>query len=219
MTAARLSLRSKSAFLFDLDGTLVDSSGLHERAFRATLAECAPRLLDGFDYRESMGRTTADAFRALGIEEILLEKVVLEKQRRYRDFVRGGQLELQAGAREVLELLGRRGRRRWLVTSASAPAVREVLEQTGIGRYFEGVVTAGDAGRGKPHPDPYLACLERYGLEARASVAVEDSADGVESARRAGLDVIGVGGAAPADGAAWFADMLAFGRFLEEEPA
>lgn len=92
-----------------------------------------------------------------------------------------------------------------------------MLEHTGIGGYFEGVVTAADAGRGKPHPEPYLVCLGRLGLEAGASIAIEDSADGVESGRRAGLDVIRVGGTAGDRESWWFTDLAAFRRFLDEE--
>jgi HAD superfamily hydrolase (TIGR01509 family) len=216
MTAA-CPVRAKSCFLFDLDGTLVDSTALHERAFRATLAAHAPHLLEGFRYREWMGRTTTDTFRGAGVGEAVLASLIVEKQRRYRDFVRAGALELQPGARELLERLGRKGKRQWLVTSASARAVEEVLARTGIGGYFEGVVTAADAARGKPDPEPYRLCLERFGLEAEASVAIEDAADGVESARRAGLDVVCVGDAA-ADGAGWwFRDLASFGRWLEKE--
>jgi HAD superfamily hydrolase (TIGR01509 family) len=215
---AALSMRAKTAFLFDLDGTLVDSASLHERAFRLTLEAHAPHLLAGFDYSRWMGRPTRDVFRAAGVEDQLLEPVTSDKQRRYRDFVRGGELLLKPGARDVLESLRGKGKSQWLVTGGSRQAVEDVVRHTGIDGFFQGAVTADDAGRGKPSPDPYLACLKRFGLSADASVAVEDSADGVVSGERAGLDVIQVGSALlrvrP-----WcsFPGLLELGRFLTEE--
>ncbi len=58
-----ITLPPKAGFLFDLDGTLVDSSALHDRAFRETLAWYAPESLPGFDYEAAKGRTTSEVFR------------------------------------------------------------------------------------------------------------------------------------------------------------
>ena len=61
-------LLRKTAFLFDLDGTLLDSSSLHEKIFREVLTDDAPRFLERFDYESLKGKSTTESFRALGIE-------------------------------------------------------------------------------------------------------------------------------------------------------
>ena len=57
------------------------------------------------------------------------------------------------------------------------------------------VLASGDYPRSKPAPDPYLAALERFGIEARHAVAVEDSERGLRAAVAAGVDCIVVANA------------------------
>jgi HAD superfamily hydrolase (TIGR01509 family) len=95
------------------------------------------------------------------------------------------------GAREAVERLAAR----WplgLASSADRPVIEAVLETTGIGEFFQQIVTSDEAGRGKPAPDVYLAAAERLGVAPETAVAVEDSGNGMRSAKAAGLGVIAV---------------------------
>ena len=177
--------------LIDFDGTLVDSSPLHDSAYREVLRQYEPELLRHYRYDGVKGRTTREALRALGVhDEEDLELLTSAKQRAYRDLL--SRLEPLPGARQVLEALRAIGSTTYLVTSGSRTSVESALRSTGIERFFRGVVTGDDVRAGKPAPDPYRFCLRHHGLSPRACVAVEDSASGVISAGKAGLPVIGV---------------------------
>lgn len=197
-------------FLFDFDGTLVNSSPLHERAFRRTLAEAAPRALRRFDYAALKGLTTRTAFIRLGItDDAILARCVALKQELYRTAVARGRLKAYPRARAVLSAVIDHGRRNYLVTSGSAEAVKLALETLGLARFFAGIITGEDTAEGKPAPHPYLACLRRFGLQRSDAIAIEDAPSGVASARAAGLRVMGVHNAAIAKLVDFYFDDLA----------
>ena len=180
-------------FLFDFDGTLADSAPLHAAAFRAALAAEDPAALAGFDYEPLKGLTTRAAFARLGVAGAArLARCVDLKRAAYRDALRAGHLRAFPGARELLASIAARGGANYLVTSGSAASVTLALDRLDLTAAFAGIVTPDGAARGKPAPDPYLACLGRFALPTDAAVAIEDAPSGVASARAAGLCVIGV---------------------------
>ncbi len=175
-------------YLFDLDGTLVDSSPAHEAAFRKAFEQHWP--LVGFEYESAKGKRTADVFAELGAPLELLDGLVAAKQTAYRELVRQGEVELMPGARDLLDALSSQGERLFLVTSGSRQSVAEVLEATGIRDYFEGIVTSDDVARAKPAPDIYLGCLERFHLDPQDCLVIEDAESGFAAARAAGLRAV-----------------------------
>jgi len=180
----------KKSFLFDLDGTLVDSSRLHERALREALQDYAPQILGRFDYESLKGKSTAEALVHLGVPPGALDSLVHEKQQRYRAAVRAGELRLTPGSRDVLELLEARRDRMFVVTGGSRRSVAAALESTGIHGFFEGVVSAEDVPCGKPAPDGFLFCMKRFRIPAPEALGIEDSANGLEACQEAGLDAV-----------------------------
>jgi len=186
-------------FLFDFDGTLVNSSRLHEKAYRQTLAEHAPYALHCFDYGALRGLTTLDSFLRMGITDSVLARCVASKQERYRKAVSSGRLKPFPHTRTLLQTLIDQGRHNYLVTSASTSSVELALEALDLASFFSGIITASDSSVGKPAPDPYLACLKRFGVPRSEAIVIEDASIGVTSARAAGLRVIGVHNEAIAD--------------------
>jgi HAD superfamily hydrolase (TIGR01509 family) len=180
-------------FLFDWDGTLVDSTPLHAWAFAETLASAASHCLAAFDYEDLKGLSTRTAFRKLGIEDSgLLQRCIVQKQRLYREAVRADRLKEYAGARALLHTVLEHRGHNFLVSSSSTDSVNLALEQLDLRGFFKGTITADDVHAGKPSPEPYLACLRRFGLPSTAAVVVEDARSGVIAAKGAGLRVIGV---------------------------
>jgi mannitol-1-/sugar-/sorbitol-6-/2-deoxyglucose-6-phosphatase len=127
--------------------------------------------------------------------------VARQVQLRVRDLVVahgtaiGGALELVAS----LHALGVP-----LAVCSSSPRflIEATCNKLGILAYFRVLQSAEDCPRGKPHPDPYLATAERLGVGPATCVVVEDSINGMRSARAAGMRVVGVSSdpAARADG-------------------
>jgi len=180
-------------FLFDFDGTLVDSGPLHAEAFYDVLRKERPALLSGFSYKPLKGLITSDAFRRLGIvDETEVRRLSVEKQTRYRGFVNNGRLSALPGARELLRESASEGYRLFLVTSGSGVTVRAALAALDLLDVFEGIVCADDVKMGKPSPDAFLLCLQRHGLAKPESIVFEDAESGVIAARAANLSVAGV---------------------------
>jgi HAD superfamily hydrolase (TIGR01509 family) len=182
---------SKRNLLVDLDGTLVDSSPAHARAFVEALSTSHPGLAESFDYKKVAGLPTRDTFLSLGIaEEPELSDLIRRKQALYRAALDRGEVAAFPGATAFLAQLHAQGRRFFLVTGASRVSAQRILESAALARYFSGMITADDVPRGKPAPEPYLAALEKHDLNRNESIAIEDGEHGVHSAQAAKLDVI-----------------------------
>ena len=106
------------------------------------------------------------------------------------------QVPWRPGARELLEDLHMAGVRCALVTMSEAPLARQVVDS--LPRpYFEVLVTGDTVSRGKPHPEAYLAAVERLQetdpeLDIRHCVALEDSAPGVAAAVASGVATVAI---------------------------
>jgi HAD superfamily hydrolase (TIGR01509 family) len=194
-------IRFKKNFLFDLDGTLVDSNQLHSLAFQQVLSRSAPEILATFDYEGIKGRRTSDVFAEYGFSSAeQIASLTAEKQSAYFSAIATYGLPLIAGAREILDLLAGNRRGLYLVSAGSRTSVEEALRAAGIRDYFSGVVTSDDVARSKPSPDIYLKCLELHDLPAANCVAVEDSGSGLQASMDAGIDSVLVSRDAGIDG-------------------
>ena len=186
-----LRLAERRAFFFDLDGTLVDSSEAHRRAFEGMLSELAPELRAGFDYQRFRGRSTRNTVEALGPFGAEMEaRMVARKQALYRAAIERGEVRLFEGAQELVAHLVAHGRALWLVTSASRHAAETVLARFGLAESFRGTVGGEEVRHSKPHPAIFELALQRSGVPREAALTVEDAASGAEASRAAGVDVV-----------------------------
>lgn len=181
-------------FLFDLDGTLVDSLPAVERAW----CNWADRF--GIDHHELLsfihGKQAITSLRHFmpgrPEEEILAEFTLLEQ-------IEATQTEgitALPGAIELLTHLNKSGIPWAIVTSGSMPVARARHQVAGL-PFPEVFVTAERVKRGKPEPDAYLLGAQLLGLEPKECVVVEDAPAGVLSGLAAGCHVIAVN--TPAD--------------------
>ena len=184
-------MKDYSAYLFDMDGTLVDS----ERLKGLSIAETC-RLFGGevdVDvYKAVMGekweRVTGHFFQNAGIdpdrEEFnkvfrkIYEKHLLEE------------LTPNRNAEKLLIRLKAEGKKTGLVSSASGWMVEHVLEQLGLKDYFDVVVFKEHVTKHKPEPDSYLLAIKNLGVKPDEVLIFEDSKVGLMAAKRAGCDAV-----------------------------
>jgi HAD superfamily hydrolase (TIGR01509 family) len=186
-------LNERECFLFDLDGTLVDSNACHERAYLTALGPRLPELAARFNYEPCKGRRTMDALRDLGLtDEGLIEELNAAKQQAYRDLVEAGAVQLIPYARELLTALRVRSKRLFIVTGGSRRSSESVLQSLGIRDWFEALVTADDIVNSKPAPDCWLHCVATARLDPERSLVVEDAWNGIVAARAAGIQAVAV---------------------------
>ncbi|MDH2425627.1 HAD family hydrolase [Sphaerisporangium sp. TRM90804] len=203
MTRARAgAVAGRRTWLFDLDGTLVDSCPAHEAAFRQAIAEFAPGALASFRYAAHAGASTAEvAARLVPGDAVAAGRLARRKQRLYHEYAEAGVVVVLPGARRLLERLTQDGRTVYLVTGGSRGSVERVLSACSLGGYFRAVLTSDDIPVSKPDPRFYADACRRWAVDPEDAVAVEDSAHGVASAVGAGLVTLQVHAAEPAAGA------------------
>lgn len=109
----------------------------------------------------------------------------------------GSSVALNRGGRDLLEWARRQGIILALITSASSEIAQDFLKKNGLDHAFQVLICAGDVSHGKPAPEPYLRALQILDMNPVEVAAVEDSPQGVLSARSAGLRVVGKKGGWP----------------------
>ena len=175
--------------LWDHDGVLVDTERWYFQATREALGQLGVDLRqDTYLDHMAQGRSCWDLARSRGISE---ERVSQHRARRdslYQEFLLTRPIEIE-GVREVLAELGA-VHRMAIVTSARRVDFDLIHESSGLLEFFDFALTIEDYARSKPNPDAYLAALERFGAPQQEALALEDSARGLEAARRAGLDCL-----------------------------
>ncbi len=182
------------AVLWDLDGTLVDSEEYHWRSWHETMTAegvsvSRVQFVETFGLRndEILPVWLGPSATADRIARVSEEKEVL-----YRKLVRGGGLKPLPGAAEWVRHLRGEGWRQAIASSAPRENVDAVLEALGLSASFDAIVSAEDVTAGKPDPQVFLGAARRLGFPPARCVVVEDSAAGIEGARRAGIRSIGV---------------------------
>ena len=180
------------AVVFDLDGVLLDSEQLWDEV-REQLARERGGRWSARAQADMMGMSSPEWSRYLhdvvGLPESpdeLAAEVVRRMEARYRE-----RLPLISGAREAVERLAAS----WplgLASSSNRPLIDLALESSGLAPLFAVTVSSEEVARGKPAPDVYLEAVRRLGIEPTHAAAVEDSANGIRSARAAGLRVFAI---------------------------
>ena len=198
------------AVVFDLDGVLLDSEEIWDRAREDLARERGGRWHDQAQ-RDMMGMSSTEWSRymseVIGLPEPP-EEINREVVRRLTGLYRE-ELPAIPGAREAVERLAAR----WplgLASSSNRELIDLVLQLLGVAHLFTATVSSEEVARGKPAPDVYLEAARRLGVDPTAAAAVEDSHNGILSAKAAGMRVIAIPNAhfPPDDDALGAADVV-----------
>jgi HAD superfamily hydrolase (TIGR01509 family) len=180
------------AVVFDLDGVLVDSEQVWDAA-RKELAAQRGRPWPEQASRDMMGMSSLEWSRYMhdivGLPEPP-EEISAEVVRRLEEIYRR-ELPLIDGAVEAVGRLAKR----WplgLASSSNRELIDLVLKLSGLARYFRVTVSSEEVSRGKPAPDVYLEAARRLGVAPDCCAAVEDSENGIRSAKAAGMRVLAI---------------------------
>lgn len=181
-------------FLFDLDGTLVDSLPAVERSWRFWAKAHGIDPQEVFDFIHGKQAITSLRHFLQGESEETIQREFLELEKLEATDTQG--IVAMPGAKGLLARLDELGIPWAIVTSGSVPiaSARHRAGELPMPKVF---ITAEQVARGKPNPDAYLLGAQRLGLKPEDCVVVEDAPAGVLSGLAAGCRVIAV--KAPAD--------------------
>jgi beta-phosphoglucomutase len=210
-------------FLFDLDGTLIDSMPHHHDAWVAWHARRGLAIDAEAFFAATAGRSNdeilADMFPAASAQERLA--MAHEKEALYRE-IAAPRLALIPGAQAFVERSLAAGLRLAVCTASTPENMQLAFARFPIDRWVETVVSPADKAsgpspgrrpgeglRGKPHPDIFLEAARRLGLAPARCIVFEDAPLGIEGARRAGMGAVALTTTLPAEAFAGYPNLLA----------
>ena len=183
------------AYLFDLNGTIIDDMQFHDRVWHEILTN---DLGSTITYEETVlqmyGKNSELLERVFGKGHFTVQKMdelSMEKERRYQAAYKP-HLKLIVGLDSFLEKAHQKGIKMAIGSAAIPFNIDFVLDNLNIRKYFPVVVSANDVLLSKPHPETFTKCADLLGLGYAKCLVFEDDPKGVESAKNAGMDCVAI---------------------------
>ncbi len=190
----------KRAFIFDMDGTIVDNMSFHTAAWIAFFQRRGQDIDPDAFFLATAGRHGHEVMRAyLGehLRDAEVEQLICEKEALYRDLY-APHRKTVAGFDQLVALARAPGVALAVASAAPTANIDFTLDGLDLRRHFGVVVGAADVARGKPNPDVFLLAAERCGVAPEHCIVFEDAPLGVEAARRAGMRAVALTTTLPA---------------------
>ncbi len=188
--AARLSLAALDAVIFDLDGVLIDSEPLHAEAHRIAFARfemAVPATLNDQFIGQTDRALIEHALAHFGRDGLALDTLLEAKQQAYHDLL--PTMQMVTDAQPFVRALAGVPVRLALTTSSVRRNLNLAFARFGLAEAFEVIITAEDVTKAKPDPQPYRRTVAALGVPAGRCLVIEDSVNGVRSAKGAGCRV------------------------------
>lgn len=187
----------KKAFIFDLDGVIVDTAKYHYLAWQ----KIANRL--GIDFTHEHNELLKGVSRVRSLDIILelgkyeatqedKDKWLVEKNEDYLTYITNmPEDEILEGVVPVLQYL--KENKQLIALGSASKNARPILEKVNILHFFDAIVDGNDVTNAKPDPEVFLKAAEMLGASPEDSIVFEDSVAGVQAANIAGMLSIGIG--------------------------
>ncbi|MDF2985937.1 MAG: HAD-superfamily hydrolase, subfamily variant 3 [Eubacterium sp.] len=180
------------AFIFDMDGVIIDSEPLHFQSDKLVMKEFGIDIPDS-ELMKFVGVTNpkmwADLIKSYNLGASI-EKL-LEIQNKYkRELFGQGTLQAISGIPELISDLKERNILLGLASSSSREFIEMILKNLNIYDYFDIVISGEEVKNSKPAPDIFLKAAEGLGVKPSECIVLEDSGHGVNAAKAAGMKCI-----------------------------
>jgi len=193
----RIDTEKYKAVLFDLDGVITDTMGLHYEAYRQAFEKYGIHVTP-LDIYRTEGMPSLEVGKAIvkekgaNLSDEQVKSLIDDKREIYRELA-AKDAKTFPGVPETLRMLRENGIKLALITGSNSKSVAGVIKKVGLDGAFDAVVTGDDTARGKPYPDPYRKGMEKLGVASGHCVVVENAPLGIQAAKAAGAGyVIGV---------------------------
>ena len=171
--------------LLDFDGTLFDTDKAHERAFKFIFQ--LHDLGEFGSYEEIKGIRSKDVFTRY-VDNDLAARLARKKTEYYLENVEKVESLVDFS---LLKSCKEKNNRLFIVSGGSKISIYTLLKIHNLLPLFDGIVTSDEYNQSKPHPEPFLKCIEKFHIEGEV-VGVEDSMAGIQSLKSANILAVGV---------------------------
>ena len=177
------------AAIFDLDGTLIDSMGVWDRLGSDFLSARGIHCPEISHETKNMSFMEAAGYyiEKFSLKDTREQLVAIWNEIAFKEYAEN--IHLKKGAREYILNLSGRGIKLGLATATDRRLAEAVLGRHGLLSLFQAVVTVGEVGRGKEHPDIFLLTAHKIKVSPEDCVVFEDCLHAVKGAKRAGMQV------------------------------
>jgi beta-phosphoglucomutase len=181
------------AFIFDMDGTLVDNMHVHTEAWGKMLAENNLEFNSHDFLVKTAGKTNREIIPTIfgDISEERITELAHRKESIYREMFLPHRKPID-GLVKFLNESKQLGIKTAVATASAKPNVEFILDGLDLRKFFNVVTTAEEVKNGKPHPDIFLKSAEKVGIVSENCLVFEDAIGGFEAAHRAGMQSIGI---------------------------
>ena len=190
-------MTNKKAFIFDLDGVIVDTARYHYLAWQKLAQELGIEFTpEHNEHLKGVSRIRSlDIILDLGNIQATQEekdKWLYDKNELYLSYlVDMDQSELLPGIIDTLKFLKENGQ--YIALGSASKNARPILEKTAIMPYFDAIVDGNDVTNAKPDPEVFLRACQLLFVSPEDSIVFEDSVAGVQAANSARMKSIGIG--------------------------
>lgn len=181
------------AFIFDMDGVIIDSEPLHIAVEIETVRHFGGTITEE-QLAKYMGMTNAEMWEMVKQECRLaapVEEIIDYQLSRKIHALRELDIEPIEGIRELIRSLKQHGVKIAIASSSPMSFIQEVVQKFGIAQEFDLIMSGEEVERGKPAPDIYLEAARRLVAQPDQCIVLEDSGNGVAAAKSAGMKCIG----------------------------
>jgi beta-phosphoglucomutase len=209
---------AERAFIFDMDGTIVDNMAFHTDSWLAFFARRGKTYDAEAFFRETAGAHGREILRERLGKDIPDDEIAVlaqEKDALYREMYAPHRKTIR-GFDELVAKARTRGIPLAVATGSGPGNIDFLLDGLGIRRHFAAIAGSADVKRGKPHPDVFLKAAEQLGIAPEKCVVFEDAPLGVEAARRAGMRAIVLTTTLPAEAFAGYDNVIRIVRDFSE---
>ena len=188
---------SKKAFIFDLDGVIVDTATYHFLAWK-TLANTL-----GFDFTQEQNEQLKGVSRVKSLEKILawgnisvseeeFTKLMAEKNDNYLTSIeKMDEQTILPGVIKALDYL--RASHQLIALGSASKNARMILEKLNILQKFDVIIDGNDVSKAKPDPEVFIIAAKQLGTNPENCIVFEDAVAGIQAANTAGMVSIGIG--------------------------
>jgi beta-phosphoglucomutase len=188
---------SKKAFIFDLDGVIVDTAKYHFLAWQKIASELGIEFTpEHNEHLKGVSRVRSlDIILELGKINASQEdknKWLIQKNEDYLSYlVNMNQSEVLEGVLPILQFL--KEKKQLIALGSASKNARPILEKTNIIQYFDAIVDGNDVINAKPDPEVFLQAAKLLNVNPEDAIVFEDSVAGIQAANIANMTSVGIG--------------------------